>query len=232
MEKVAFGKSDIATVTNKIHAIYYNAYINQGTRIFANFDDDHDDKIGTISAGERVTCMYRRTQRCKIRRANGDIVYVKTSALTYTSEIYTSKDYSTDEKELFVNYKGYSSKTNYLIWISTYSQHVNIFTGKKGSWKLFRSCLCATGDIWTPTPLGGFTIIKKQSSKKYSNSYYRYLSKFKEANSMHTRVRYYSGGFVDSRLGRPLSHGCVRMEDANAKYIYQNVPKGTAVVVY
>ena len=232
IEKVAFGASDIKTVTNKIHAIYYRAYINQGTRIYATFDAPHENKIGTVSAGERVTCMYRRTKRCKIQRANGDIVYIKTSALTYTSEIYTSNDYSQDEKELFVNYKGYSSKTKYLIWISTYSQHVNIFTGKKGNWKLFRSCRCATGAIDTPTPLGGFNINKKQSAKKYKHTYYRYLSKFREANSMHTRIRYYSGGFQDSRLGRPLSHGCVRMEDANAKYVYKNIPLGTSVIVY
>ena len=230
VEKVIFGASDMDAVNNKIHPIYYRARINQGTRLYQTFNAK--EKIGTISAGERVTVMYRRTKRCKIRRASGQICYIKTSALTYTSEIYTSRDYDTADKEFFVNYKGYSSKSGYLIWISTYSQHVNIFKGSKGKWKLFRSCLCATGKISTPSPLGGFTLYAKKSAQKYSSTYYRYVSKFKEKNAMHTRVRYYGGGFVDSRLGLPLSNGCVRLHDDNAHYIYDHVPKGTSVIVY
>jgi lipoprotein-anchoring transpeptidase ErfK/SrfK len=153
-------------------------------------------------------------------------------ALDLLSEIYTGKDYSTDEKELFVNMKGYTSSSKYLIWISTYTQRVNIFTGSKGQWKLFRACRCATGDKETPTPLGGFKLYARQSAQKYKHTYYRYLSKFFIKNSMHTRIRYYSGRFEDSRLGLPLSHGCVRLEDQNAKYIYQNVPLKTTVIVY
>lgn len=41
-----------------------------------------------------------------------------------------------------------------------------------------------------------------------------------------------SGTLQDGRVGIPLSHGCVRLEIANAKWIYDNIPAGTHVVVY
>ena len=37
---------------------------------------------------------------------------------------------------------------------------------------------------------------------------------------------------VHFRVGIPLSHGCVRLEIGNAKWIYDNIPSGTHVVVY
>ncbi|MFQ9071670.1 MAG: L,D-transpeptidase [Faecalibacillus faecis] len=36
----------------------------------------------------------------------------------------------------------------------------------------------------------------------------------------------------DNRTGIPLSHGCVRLEIQYAKWIYDNIPSGTKVVVY
>ena len=36
----------------------------------------------------------------------------------------------------------------------------------------------------------------------------------------------------DGTIGANASHGCVRLELANAKWIYDNVPYGTKVVVY
>lgn len=37
---------------------------------------------------------------------------------------------------------------------------------------------------------------------------------------------------MDGRLGMHLSHGCVRLQIDNAKWIYNNIPRGTTVVVY
>jgi hypothetical protein len=37
---------------------------------------------------------------------------------------------------------------------------------------------------------------------------------------------------MDGRLGMGLSHGCVRLDINNAKWIYDNIPRNTTVVVY
>lgn len=36
----------------------------------------------------------------------------------------------------------------------------------------------------------------------------------------------------DGTMGRPVSHGCIRLWIENAKYIYDNVPRGSTVLVY
>ena len=36
----------------------------------------------------------------------------------------------------------------------------------------------------------------------------------------------------DGRLGMGISHGCVRLALADAKWIYDTIPSGTKVVVY
>ena len=42
----------------------------------------------------------------------------------------------------------------------------------------------------------------------------------------------YNGSLNDGRLGMALSHGCVRLDINNAKWIYDVIPSGTTVVVY
>ena len=37
---------------------------------------------------------------------------------------------------------------------------------------------------------------------------------------------------MDGRLGMHLSHGCVRLDIDNAKWIYDNIPYGTKVVIW
>jgi lipoprotein-anchoring transpeptidase ErfK/SrfK len=37
---------------------------------------------------------------------------------------------------------------------------------------------------------------------------------------------------TDGRLGIRASHGCIRLDINNAKYIYENIPQGTKVIIY
>ena len=48
----------------------------------------------------------------------------------------------------------------------------------------------------------------------------------------HSTTYYHNGAVADSRLGLALSHGCVRLNINNAKWIYDTVPTGSTVVVY
>lgn len=36
----------------------------------------------------------------------------------------------------------------------------------------------------------------------------------------------------DGTLGKQVSHGCVRLDINNAKWLYYNIPNGTKVVIY
>ena len=68
-----------------------------------------------------------------------------------------NRDYNSNITNL-VNKNGYSSSTQFLIYVDTKSFKVNIFKGKKNSWSLVNSYLCTLGKSATPTPKGTFQI--------------------------------------------------------------------------
>ena len=130
--------------------------------------------------------------------------------------------YSRKSAEDFVNKSKKSSKSKYLIWVSTYTQHIYIFKGKKGNWKLVKDWECSTGSAGSPTPTG---FDKKIVDKWYSHSGIKFWNPFQHINSIHGQRRSY-------RFGRPESNGCVRNYDENAKWIYYTCKKGTGLIVY
>lgn len=146
--------------------------------------------------------------------------------------IYTTKKYSKAVKTAFVNYKGYSSSTKYLVWISHYTQQVTIFEGTKGNWKMTRTFVCSTGKASTHSPIGVSKISYKEPGWFYANTKELYVSHYWGRNSFHTRPLWNSGKVQDPTIGRPASHGCVRCYNQDAKYIYDNIPVGTTVVSY
>ena len=125
--------------------------------------------------------------------------------------------------ESFVNKSGKGSNTSYLIWVSTYQQHLYIFKGRKGHWKLIKDWECSTGAAKSPTPTGFDNQIQEKDSYY---SYIRYWSKFQHDNSIHgTKNSSY-------RFGKPMSNGCVRNFDRNAFWIYDNCKIGTGLIVH
>lgn len=146
--------------------------------------------------------------------------------------IYTTKKYSTEVKTAFVNYKGYSSKTKYLIWISHYTQQVSIFQGSKGKWKMIRTFICATGTAKNHSPRGVFNITYKEKGWFYTSTKELYVTHYKGRNSFHTRPLWNNGSVQNPTIGKPASHGCVRCYNQDAKYIYDKMPIGTTVVSY
>ena len=146
--------------------------------------------------------------------------------------IYTTKKYSTEVKTAFVNYKGYSSKTKYLIWISHYTQQVSIFQGSKGKWKMIRTFIFATGTAKNHSPRGVFKITYKEKGWFYTSTKELYVTHYKGRNSFHTRPLWNNGSVQNPTIGKPASHGCVRCYNQDAKYIYDKMPIGTTVVSY
>lgn len=146
--------------------------------------------------------------------------------------VYTTKKYSTEVKSAFVNTKGYSSKTKYLIWVSHYTQQVTIYKGSKGKWKQIRTFACSTGNAETRSPRGVFKISYKEKGWFYTYTKELYVTHYYKRNSFHTRPLWNNGTVQDPTIGKPASHGCVRCYNQDAKYIYDKMPKGTTVVSY
>lgn len=151
---------------------------------------------------------------------------------------YTSSyniDYSKDIKQAFVNAKGYSSRTKYLVWVNLATQKVNVFTGSQGSWQLKKTFRCASGAKSTPTPVGVTYVTYKQAAWITDSYTCRPIVRFypNTGYAFHSRLYYPNTNKVkDASMGFPVSHGCVRMEDEGIYWIYNNIPVNSTVVIY
>lgn len=105
---------------------------------------------------------------------------------------------------------------------------------------LVKKMKCSTGRDSTPTPKGTFQATTGPGAR------WHYFKKFKcwaqyayyiEGDIMFHSVLYNEkGGPVTqssvNNLGRKASHGCVRLSVEDAKWLYQNCPPATKIVVY
>ncbi len=233
-EKIVYGQSFVDETLDAVHPMFYTAYTKKKIGMFQKKNQkDSKDYIRVLKKGTKVTVIMNDPYKPKIKLEDGTVGYTWRGAIRLAVEHYTSKDYTDLQKEAFINSKGYSSKTGYLVWIATYTQKVYVFKGSQGKWKLIRTCPAATGAIDSPDYPGEEKIVSKRRWHRYGKRFYQYLSVMSDGNTIHTRPSWKSNGKpVDARLGRPLSHGCVRVLDSDGAYIYKTCGKNTKVLIY
>lgn len=152
----------------------------------------------------------------------------------YTTAWAEKNDLTASDKEIWVNAKGYTSGTPYLIWVNLAYQRANVFLGSEGNWKLIRSCLVGTGASSSATPVGVWKTTYKQTGWYTSSYTVKPIVRFKGGGyAFHSRL-YYPGSSTlkDASIGYPVSHGCVRMLDEDIQFLYDYIPDGTTVVIY
>lgn len=101
-----------------------------------------------------------------------------------------------------------------------------------------KAILCSTGKNVGDTPLGNFsTLISYKWLRMVDNSYGQYAYRFYGSILFHS-VPYYTQDKSNleweqfNKLGEPASLGCVRVCVADAIWLINNCPVGTAVEVY
>ncbi len=219
-------------LSDRVRTITYNGHNTKNTFLYQ--DKYFRQPVLEIPAGTQMEILSRNNKLgyLYVRYDNG-FYYVQQKFMVYTSCNFTRLKYNTSQKLAFVN--GYKSSTKFLIWISLYTQEVNIFKGKKGKWKLIKTYPCTAGSHLRRTPQGVFKVGRKEKRWNYYNRYLSYITRFKGRNAFHTRIhrkKAYGGGYYYPELGAPGSNGCIRLYDKDAKYIYQKIPKRTTVISY
>lgn len=132
------------------------------------------------------------------------------------------------EKEVNSAYS--PSNTNNFILVNISEQKVYIFYGTNYSWKLINTFSCGSGKDSTPTVTGHFCIgLKGLYFKSGTSVYCKYFSQISGNYLFHSILYDENGNVLDGDLGVVESHGCVRLALDDAKYIYNNIPTGTAV---
>lgn len=214
------------------------AKITYTTGVYKNFNVytcEFSTYKKNVAANTQVTILKTsHSTGAKIRMPDGSVGWVSYSAIKIINDdYYTTKDYSKEAKEYFVNkIKSVSSTSKYMIWISLYTQRVNIFKGSKGSWELVRTAQCSSGRNYCPTPVGTLTVTGKESRWYFTNYYVHHITKFDESRAFHSRPTAPDGSIYDETIGVPASNGCVRMLDKDCIWIYNNIPVGTTVYIY
>ena len=225
---------DYDNALNTVESVEVWDTVIQDTYLYAN-----SGLYGTIRflpKGTKLLHYYVQdgAYAASVHTTDGVFGYVPLSCIQIPKELdLLQTDYSEATMEGFVDKKGYSSSTGYLIWVSLKTQTVNVFSGSKGDWELVKSMPRASGKPATPTIKGTFRVKYYNNIWIFDGYKVRYVTGFYEGYAFHSRT--YNNSFtqlLDPTMGEPASHGCLRMMDEDCKYIYDNMPYGTTVVVY
>ncbi len=135
-------------------------------------------------------------------------------------------------RDMFQWAQSYYSSTNWLMLTDTSGCRTAIYYGRHGAWRPVKEWICSPGAPATPTVTGEFTVTGKGYS--FGNGFTCYYYTQFYGDYLYHSVLYYQNSFrvMDGRLGMHLSHGCVRLDIDNAKWIYDNIPYGTKVIIW
>ncbi|WP_196716820.1 L,D-transpeptidase family protein [Actinomyces trachealis] len=124
------------------------------------------------------------------------------------------------------------SPTNYLIVVDTSAPHCMSFYWRNGAWQPHHDWPCSVGASSTPTVRGTFSIGSR--GRSFGSGYTAYWWTQFHGDYLFHSIIYNQGTYTvkDGTLGGHVSHGCVRMRIQDAKWIYDNIPSRTRVVVY
>lgn len=230
-----YAERDIARVYDNIKPVEIEATVKKQTYTYKSGGLTSSD--GSLDIGSRVYYMdHRGTYAAKIWIPEEEReCWVPYNCIEISDKDYTVyEDFSNEDKEIFVNAKGYDSTTDYLIWVNVQRQKVNVFEGSAGNWHLLRTSTCSSGTNITPTPAGIMTYCA------YSNGWFHdtyYVKPVMYINSergiaLHSILFNPNGTVQDGTQGTPASHGCVRMPAEEIRWLADYIPIGTTVVVF
>lgn len=190
----------------------------------------------TIPAGSYVAYLnpdnHNSMRSAKVKTQWGGIYWVSMSDIYITTGNYVIADNLTSEqKEHFVNYKGYSSKTDYLVWVNLERQILTVFMGSQNNWKFLNCFPVATGKNNTPTPTVEHEIVYVTRWVTPEYTCYPVLALY-DGYAIHNQPVSPRGYVIDSTIGKPASAGCVRMLQKDINWVHSYVPVGTNVVIY
>lgn len=114
------------------------------------------------------------------------------------------------------------------------NKQMNCITIYKGDTP-FKAMVCSTGAV---TPLGTYGVRGKWRWHELMGGVYGQYCSHITGDILFHSVPYYSANIYDlspsmyNQLGTEASHGCIRLTVADAKWIYDNCPTGTPIIIY
>ncbi len=167
-------------------------------------------------------------------------------AKVYNYSAYTSTGYNTEPTTVYPSnvVEAYANtkipelewyRGRYLIWLNVYTQHFYILKRTDTSewnWKFVRVFICATGSE-KATRYGWMTAQGAYNKPMYFNdskTQIAYYPTLIDTGAIHSQLYYPNGTLWNPNdLGHAVSHGCIRLRMAAAKYVQKTIPRGTKI---
>lgn len=133
-----------------------------------------------------------------------------------------------------INTLNIESNTPYLIYVNLNDQKTYVYEGSSNNWTLEKDFPCSSGIESEATPKGVYTITGR-GDWFYSDEYEqggKYWVQFCGDYLFHS-LPYdeTQNTIVDYTLGVPASHGCIRLAVEDSKWLFENMPDDTKVII-
>lgn len=136
------------------------------------------------------------------------------------------------DMDSFVNTNKIESKTSYLLVTNLKSKYTYVFKKMNGKWVRLYKWISTIGKPSTPTIKGMFQITGRKTGFYGKDYSVKYATRIMGGYYYHSILYNKDGKWIkDGRLGQALSHGCIRLDTKNAKWIYDNIPDNTMVLI-
>lgn len=191
--------------------------------------EDTDTYVKAEAIKEKVLESYRQAIYLQVDEAINSKNLVEAEAILQQHKDILGEAYLKDEELV----RGYSSDTRFLLLVDIKTQKTKVFLGEKGNWKLVKDYISSTGVSGKDTPKGTYTIASRGEwffSEKYQQGA-KYWVQFQGNYLFHSLPMDQEKNIVDYTLGTPASHGCVRLKVEEAKWLYDNIPSDTKLII-
>lgn len=127
-----------------------------------------------------------------------------------------------------------SSPTNWFVLVDDINTKVMIYYWDIDQWMPLYIFDCSTGAWSMRTVHGTFSVGMKGYAFGYGHGYTAYYYTQIYGDYLFHSILYNEGTWVplDPVLNSHRSHGCVRLAPENAKWIYDNIPRGTTIHIF
>lgn len=163
------------------------------------------------------------------RDSNGELVISDEAHIT----VYPLSAVDTWETlaEEHVNQNELWSDTPYLIWVSKANFTVSVFLQENGVWDCIKSFPCSIGAPDTPTVTGQYRYYQYQQKWDYGSYYVGPIMRFYGGYAIHSTLVNNDGSDRDGRVGKMISHGCVRVRPESIDWLTYYIPIGTKIYI-
>lgn len=217
----------------------YRDYLSISKYAWTNLNLREDSTITS-----RVLAIIQKNSRVEVLDTQGDwskVIYQDEEG--YVFNYFLSNDgnkpdmlnyenfYSDINK--FVNYNNIKSPTDYLLITDLKNKYTYVFKKENKEWAQIYKWKCTVGKPQTPTITGMFYIDGRKPGFGTDDYSVKYATRIKDGYYYHSVLYDSTGSYlIDGRLGKAISHGCIRLDTDNAEWIYKNIPDTTTILIH